>query len=187
MLLTAPPNLNYFEGDSLDVLCKNVTSPDITNQSYEIQVKGHPIKLPGRSIQNQEITVTFYVDEYYKIKQFFQNWILAIDNRATVPRNGNTSSLVNSIKNSNYNMFGTIELIGRDFQESLGKPIQFIFENVFPTSVSGVEFDSTNKDSISEMTVTFSYYRYITNSAIDGWNNRETQENLDLYLDEIKG
>jgi hypothetical protein len=37
------------------------------------------------------------------------------------------------------------------------------------------------------MTVTFSYYRYITNSAIDGWNNRESIENLDLYLDEIKG
>jgi len=185
MILTPPSNLGTTLGDTLDVLCKNVASPDINNESYEIRIKGHPIKIPGRTIQNQELNITFYVDEYYKTKQFFQNWIHGIDNRNPVPRNNDTSGLVDSIKNSPYNAYGTIELIGRDFDETVGKPISFIFENVFPTAVSGIEFDTSNKDSISEMNVTFSYYRFVTSSAVEGWNNKETIENMDNYLDKF--
>ncbi len=167
VIVTPPFALREVYGNKLDVLCKGTSLPEITVESQEIKIKGHPIKIPKRVHQNQEITLTFYIDEKYDIRSLFQNWIYALDDRNPVARN-----LQSSLLSDTNNKFGELTLIARDFNETTSRPIQWIFEDAFPISISDIEFSSDNKDAISEMSVTFGYTRYLTHTT----TSREYQE-----------
>ncbi len=177
MILSLPGSLRSTFGNELDVLCKTSQLPAIMNEPYEIKLKGHPIKIPGRTTQTQEITVSFYVDDEFKIRKLFQDWIYAMDNRATVARNSQTESLLNQD-----DRYGEIELIGRDYYESTKKPIQWKFEKVYPTNIGELDFNTEDKDAISEISITFAYYRYNTDTP----SSKESIENLDNDLNKIQ-
>jgi hypothetical protein len=178
MILTPPSALRTSTSQTLDVLCKTVQAPGITNEPYEIKVKGQPIKVPGRTIQNQEITVTFYVDEYYNVRKLFQDWILALDNRSQPAR-----SLANNSVMLSRDFYGTLELIGRDFNETTAKPIVWEFESVFPTNIGEMDFNTSDKDTISELSVTFTYSRYNTRTL----KSRDIIENSDNNINRMRG
>jgi hypothetical protein len=161
-IITPPEGILTFFDNTLDVLCKSVTIPQTTNEVYEIKVKGHPVKLPKRSIQNQEVSMTFYVDEGYKVRQVFLDWIEMLDDRFPV-MGENPSPNKLPIKEK----YGTLKIIAQDFYETEitddnKAPLTLDFENVFPTSVGDLTFDGSDKDNIHQLTVTFGYYRYIT-------------------------
>jgi len=183
MVLAVPPALRTTFTQELDVLCKTVQLPSAVNEPYEIKIKGHSVKIPGRTQQVQEISVTFYVDEKYKVKSLFQDWVQGLDNRSPVPRNSQSQGLVNASKDDKMAIYGEMELIGRDFYESTDKPISWKFENVYPTSVGEIDYSTNEKDTIIEFTVSFAYSRYITNTPI----SRETVEDLDNSLNQIQG
>jgi len=178
LILTLPIELRTRYGHKMDILCKTTQIPSITNESYEIKVKGHPIKIPKRTHQTQEITFSFYVDESFDVRKIFQDWIYALDDRNPVARNYRTTNLLNS---DNLSKFGTIELIGRDFFETSGKVITWRFEDVFPTSVGDIGFDVTAKDTITEFDVTFAFSRYLTDTAI----SKENIEDLDSGINTL--
>jgi len=178
MILSLPTPLRTVFGDSLDVLCKTVQAPGITNEPYEIKIKGHTIKIPGRTNQNQEIQITFYVDEDYKVRKMFQDWILSLDNRTPVARSGR-----NAIMAKNKDYYGELELIGRDFTETSDKTISFMFEDVYPINVGELDFDTSGKDTISEITITFAYSRYNTKNKYSS----DFIENTDADINNIKG
>ena len=166
LLLSVPSRLRKIHGETFDVMCKATGIPEITNESYEIKIKGHPIRIPGRSIQTQEISITFYLDEDYKLRKLFQDWIYSLDKLSPVDNQ--------FIANSYTDMFGEMELIGRDYNESTKKPIKWKFENVFPVNTGTIDFDTTGKDTVSEFTITFAYSRFLTTSQ----NDRNFIENL---------
>jgi len=178
MILTVPVPIRNIYGESLDVLCKNIQAPGIINESYEIKIKGQTLKIPGRTQQTQEITIVFYVDEKYKIRKLFQDWILGLDNRNPVKRSNGNASIINT-----RDFYGELELIGRDFAETTNKPVSFRFENVFPISIGELEFDSTNKDSLSEISVTFAYSRYNTFNEL----SNDLLDDIDSNINQLKG
>jgi len=178
MILTIPVSLRSAFGNQLDVLCKSVQAPAITNESYEIKVKGHPVKIPGRTIQTNEITITFYVDEKYNTRKLFQDWILGLDNRSPVARSTKTAQIINS-----KDFYGSLELIGRDYHETTSKPISWNFENLFPINIGEIEFSTTDKDSLSEVTITFAYSRFNTHSSF----SNDVIEDLDNNLNSLGG
>jgi hypothetical protein len=145
---------NLVSSHTLDVLCKSIVMPSTNNTSQEIKVKGQTVKLPKRSNQVQEITVTFYVDEGYRIHELFHRWINNLDDRFLIP--GNTEAPDTKLYNEKY---GTILLTALDFYEAK-VPISLAFEDVYPMNVSELTMDGTDKDNIHQLTVTFAYYRY---------------------------
>jgi hypothetical protein len=156
-IITTPPIITTFIGNELNVLCKSINMPPINNEVYELKVKGHPVKLPKRTIQNQEITITFYVDEGYRVKKIFQDWIEILDDRFNVPGiNEFPDTLPIEEK------YGFLTLIPQNFYETPHAPIKMSFENVFPISVGDLTFDGSDKDSTQQLTVSFGYYRYFT-------------------------
>jgi hypothetical protein len=156
-IITPPSTVMTFSDNTLDVMCKSVNIPQTTNEVYELKVKGHPVKLPKRTIQNQEITLTFYVDEGYKVRQVFQDWIEILDDRFTVMGyNEYPSALPIELK------YGTLQIVAHNFYERGHPPLILTFENDFPTSVGDLTFDGSDKDNTHQLTVTFGYYRYIT-------------------------
>jgi hypothetical protein len=147
MLLTVPSSLAGISGITYDVLCKTIQKPSEVQEPYEIKLKGHTLKVPGRTNQSQELTVTFYVDEFYTIHTMLHKWVQKTDD-------------LNLMGFSSDDKFGSIELIARDFNETGAAPARFIFEDVFPLNIGEIDYNTSDKDTISEISVTFAYSRY---------------------------
>jgi hypothetical protein len=176
ILLNPPPSLIQEYGSAIDILCKNVTIPTISMSPIEINIKGHKVKYPSRVQQEQTFSVTFYMDEHYKIRQLFTDWISATDNRFYAPRSDATAAALKSKEK-----YGNMIIQARNFEETPNvKPMAFLFEGVFPISVGDVAYSTSDKDSILSQEVTFAYYRYYHKSYA-----QEHIEELDAWLDQF--
>ena len=103
---------------------------------------------------------------------FFQEWIDFLDNRFYA---GQVPSPEN-----NLDKYGSIRVLARDYRESGEIVEEFNFENVFPLSVSDLEYSAADKDTIMEFTVTFAYYRMVNNPWMQGMLN-EFDNHLDNF------
>ena len=137
-------------GPIMDILCKSVTLPEISHEPIELTYKGHKIKVPGRTNQAQTITLVFYVDEFYNNRNIFESWMNNLDEHYYV-QNGFVQTPPK---------LGTISLSSVDYFEK-GNVETHHFENVYPVSIGDLEYSSSDKDTILELSVTFAYYRSI--------------------------
>ena len=160
--LIIPPAIlsGGFEEKSFDVMCKTIGVPETVLESMDMTFKGHTLKVPGRVNQMQEITVTFYLDEYHKLRRIFYDWINAMDERSPADKSIRTADLMDMGYENPMRKFGDIILIARDFGESMNEPMNYIFERVYPTNVGGVEFNTAGTNEILEFTVTFAFFKY---------------------------
>jgi len=172
ILLSTPSTLNQ-DNKIFDILGKSVSIPPINNTPIEFKIKGQNVKLPGRTQQEQTITIVFYVDEGLKLRNLFQDWIYALDNRNVVPRNINSQSIVQGNISDKY---GNLTVIATSFDEKEQMSL-YMFENIFPISVGELNYSGADKDAILELTVTFAYYRFITKGDFE-----ENIEGLDNFL-----
>ncbi len=159
-LIVPPPSLiiDFINSEKLDLLCKTFQIPSVNNEAYEIKIKGQIVKIPGRTNQSKELTLTFYVDDAYSVRKLFQDWIEGLDKRFQGKRNLQTSAMITLD-----DKYGFITLSALNYTET-ETPIIFFFEDVYPTSVGELEFDTSNKDSITELSVTFAYSRFNTHN-----------------------
>ena len=171
-VLVSPPPQIPVNKQYLDILCTNVTLPEIVMQPVEIHHKGHLLKLPGRVNQEQTIQMSFYMDEYHTNRQVFVDWISAIDNRYYGMRSRESASMYSF--DLAQRAYGNLVVIARDFTEKEQAKV-YVFENVFPISVSGPEFSTSSQNEVMTFNVTFAYYRYLS----DG----ENMDDLDSVLD----
>lgn len=166
--LTATTNESSF-----DIMCKTVGVPETVMEPIDILFKGHNLKIPGRVNQQQEITIVFYLDEYHHLRKVFYDWINALDERFYGNKNSTSAGLWSS-----GDFFGSITLKTRDFAESLNTPMDYYFENIYPTNVGGVEFSTGGINEVMEFTVTFTYTKF---SHIN--SNPEIIDDIDNILD----
>jgi hypothetical protein len=174
--MLSPPSELVKTGDYkvLDVLCKSVKVPDISNEPIELKYKGHTVKIPGRTNQEQVMEITFYLDENQNIRQLFHEWITALDNRFYAYTSAAATSMA---KSKNY--FGTILLKARDFDESKREPMNYLIDGVYPISVSGPEFNAGGTNEVIEITVTFAFYRFLSKDI------NENYDEFDIALDKF--
>ena len=132
--------------------------------------------MPGRTNQQQEITITFYLNENHSLRKVFYDWISACDNRYYGKLAGGVSSIVDT-----FNIYGTIYLIGLDFRES-AEVMRYNFEYLYPTNIGSVEFNTAGNNETIELSVTFAYYRY-WHDSIEG--NSDSIDDNDQYLDKF--
>ncbi len=173
-MLLAPPVELIGLGDPkvLDVLCKSVKVPDVTNEPLEMKIKGHTMKIPGRTNQDLTLEITFYLDENHNMRQLFHEWINGLDDRFYAQ----TSAAAAGVSQSK-NYFGNILIKAREFDESKIEPMNYLIEGVYPTSVSGMEYGSGSTNEVQEVTVTFAYFRFLSNDITGSYDN------LDNILD----
>jgi len=170
IVLSPPESLQQY-GKVFDVLGKGVSVPGIINTPIDFKIKGQNVKIPGRTQQTQEIQITFYVDEGLRIRNLFQDWIYALDLRNPVPLNSNSNAM-----KSNRERFGNLIVISQDFKEE-NQTSAYLFEGIFLFVVGALEYSGSDKDAVLELTVTFGYYRFITESDYS-----EDQEGFDDFL-----
>lgn len=141
-ILTRSPMMTYF--------CQRANLPEI---SMGVSLQSNPtamdIKRPGTRHIFGDLSITFSVDENMKNWLEIYNWIrdLSSDTDSygnVLPEHQKVSSALMYIMSSSY------------------KPILAVqYYDLFPISLTGIDFDSTNTDTQYVSSVaTFSYVRY---------------------------
>lgn len=154
--------------DNIDILCKTFTIPTIKMEPIEVKFKGHSIPVRGRVNFEQNISVTFLLDEDHKIRQLFKNWIEGLDKRYI----GRISGISDRVRNAtNKDTLGVISISALNWDEDI--VMEYKFYDVYPTSVSGSAFSSDTVSSVVEITVEFAYTTYeSTSTGTYNWNNK---------------
>ncbi len=168
-VLLEPPGSISSDSKVFDVLCKTFNIPEVTQEAIELKVKGHSISIPGRVNQQHEIQMTFYLDEDHILRKVLYDWLASCDDRYYGLLSAESQATVEQ-------PLGTLTAYGNSFCED-NSVIKYYFENVFPVSVSGVEFNTTGVQEVSEFSATFAYYRYshtetASPDADDGYDAR---------------
>jgi len=133
--------------DGVDFFCQRANLPDVTMPSTELQTRfrAAPI-IGGGGVTYGDLNLTFIIDEDLKNYSSIWNWIR--DNG-----NAETDGEVEGLGYSN----GQLMIATSNYNESF-----FIdFENLFPVSLTDIQFDASITDvEYFTATVAFKYRRY---------------------------
>ena len=141
-LMTRCPTLTYY--------CQRANIPSLGfGTSIQSNPSGVVIKRPGTSYVYEDLQIGFAVDENMKNWLEIHNWIkdlgISYDRSAEhLNENQKVASAYLFVLNSNYRPYMVVK-----------------FKNLYPTFVSGIDFDSSNTDAETIIaTATFSYTHY---------------------------
>ena len=147
-ILTRVPNMTYF--------CQSANLPGLVFGSAEQPTTlGHPVKVPTGSFRFEDLELSFRVDENLTNWKEIHTWIKSIGNyesdEHTLPYSEKTSDARLLITNSSYR-----------------SKIAVNFKHVFPTSLSGLRFNTTAIDSLEMIaTVVFAFTGYEIETLTD--------------------
>jgi len=146
-----------FEGQIYDILCKTATLPATKNIGVDYIYKGHKIQVPSRSDYDRTFACTFLLDNNQFLQVDFQDWIASLDS-TYVNHSAKALSAYEDAAYQETKTYGSMVLIAKDWNGN--ETAQYVFEGLYPSSVSGVEFNGDSVSSILELTVEFNFLRY---------------------------
>jgi len=144
---------NLISSSQYDILCSSITLPSLKNEVLEASYKGHKIPIKGRSDYDRTFSCTFIIDETHSVKHDFDAWISGIDATYTNP-----SLDARWLQESESSNLGEILINATSWQGST--VANYKFTGVFPTSVSGIEFNGESQSTILTLTVEFAFLFY---------------------------
>lgn len=153
------PELTYF-----------VSTTEVPQMTLGVQTQSstvHDIKIPGETMDYGDLTIEFQIDEELKNWNAIYFWMVGLG----YPEGHNLyQAYINAKINENQpnelmKGYSDGSLIILDSQNN---PKQvFTFVDLFPVSLSGMRFDSSNTDNpIAMASVTFAYSYYYINKDI---------------------
>ena len=149
------PNVVYF--------CQSVNIPGISFSSTVQTTPFSPINIQGDTLFYEDLTIRFLVDEDLEAYTEIFNWITALTAPKAFSQYKTERDTNKVLRRSSGNLFSSAELIILNNNMNPNKEI--IFDDVFPTSLSSIEFDSGSTLDTLSATVTFKYTTYSINSA----------------------
>ena len=173
----ARPSLYLVKFDGLDskmatldkdagILCKNAQLPASNLGQIPVSFLGRQIKLPGTRTY-EDITLTFYNDENFKIRHNLEKWMhnigkfqSAFGNKVNIALEGASTC---KIRVSQLSKTNTI-LRSYDFYYA------------FPTVLSAIDLGYDQADAIEEFTCSFAYSYFDIPEAQDGQEPMKASE-----------
>ena len=149
------PNVVYF--------CQPVNIPGISFSSTVQTTPFSPINIQGDTLFYEDLTIRFLVDEDLEAYTEIFNWITALTAPKAFSQYKTERDTNKVLRRSTGNLFSSAELMILNNNMNPNKEI--IFDDVFPTSLSSIEFDSGSTLDTLSATVTFKYTTYSINSA----------------------
>ncbi len=134
--LLSPVGFNFIltHSPEVDFYCNSANLPEISMGTAIQSTYLKNIDIPGDKIEYQDLVIQFLVDEEMKNYLEIYNWIMSLGYPDSVNQASNRK--IRSYSD------GTLEILNSNF-----KPNGRInFKGLFPTSLSGLEFDATNTD-----------------------------------------
>ena len=137
------PHVNYF--------CQAANIPGLSTTAIPVEYSVSRIFLEGLKPEFEDLSIRFVVDEYMKNWEEIYNWIIGLSPSASLEQR---AEFLN--KEEKFST-GILTLM----TGSMNPQMEFHFHDVFPTNLTGVDFDSTASDvEYLSATTTFRYQRY---------------------------
>lgn len=130
---------------TIDVLCHTATLPSKRLQTTDYQNLLLPKQLPY-FIEYEEITLTFYCDTEYKVRDYFDIWFDTVFN---------TNS-----KTVNYydEYVSNINIYTLDTEGNINYGV--VLEEAYPIAINEVNLSYASSNEIQEISVTFAYKKW---------------------------
>lgn len=133
------------KGDSVLLFCKSVNLPHVSMEVVPVVSPFITHKEPGKTLDYENLTVTFAVDELFNNYKFIYNWILS-------SKHPERFGLVNR------GVDATLHILSNKKNAKIG----VIFKGLFPIDLSEIPFAYTSTDSDDLLvTATFTYNYFI--------------------------
>ena len=149
------PNVVYF--------CQSVNIPGISFPETIQRTPFTNINVPGDTLVYEDLTIRFLVDEDLEAYTEIFNWMAALTAPKAFSQYKTERDTNKTLRRSTGNLFSSAELIILNNNMNPNKEI--IFDDVFPTSLSSIEFDSGSTLDTLSATVTFKYTTYSINNV----------------------
>lgn len=134
-------------GQEQILLCKAANLPTTQLDFTELKYFTRSVKVPAAR-QFQPVTLTFYNTENYDLRTKLLDWLSRFNQPTT-----NQRDAVNSLA-----LYGTIELQPKDMAyRDVGEGLYYRFREVFPTSISGLQYSYENDTQVQTYDVEFQY------------------------------
>ena len=133
--------------EMLDLFAENITLPgkQIMNFDYSLHALKNTVKHPNGFLL-EDISITFRLTNTYDAKDFFDKW---------------QESIITPTYLLNYSAVYERDIHIRQLNEK-NKPIyEVTLLNAYPITVSAIELNSESSNSISKLTVSFTYTEII--------------------------
>ena len=178
MLQFTNPDL-FPDQRNVAVLIKNSNFPSKSHQTIDLKYKGRSIPVRGQVKYTHTWECTFYLNENHSIKNAFEAWIEALDEKVNYPPADSNLVASTKKKHSSLEDYTKDICIYQQNFEDTSQTARYILHNVFPIEVSAVQVSAEGPGQLLEFTVTFSFSYFdldvVKGSAgnfIDGVFNR---------------
>ena len=143
--------------------CQSVNIPGISFPETIQRTPFTNINVPGDTLVYEDLTIRFLVDEDLQAYKEIFDWMSALTAPKAFSQYKTERDTNKVLRRSSGNLFSSAELMILNNNMNPNKEI--IFDDVFPTSLSSIEFDSGSTLDTLSATVTFKYTTYSNNSA----------------------
>jgi hypothetical protein len=132
----------------LSVFCESATLPPTRINVSQQKLFGPPTFHPQNAdYGGDNISLTFMLDKWYTVKEFFDVWVDSIVNRETGTVAYQDDYLCQGM---------TITQLDEDDRAHYTA----IFEDIFPISIAPIQLDAHSVNQVTKMNVTFCYRRW---------------------------
>jgi len=153
--ITSP--VGALDGNALQFICSASHLPASSVSAKTISYYGHDVHLAGnRTFDDWSITV--YNDENFKIRNSFEIWLDAIDRHSGAGRGQGLG-----VGPSEYVVDASVHQFGKN-----GDILkEYVFYNLWPSSIGQITVDWNSKDDIEtfEVTMKFDWFHAVDASA----------------------
>ena len=173
--------------DSKNLLMKNFEIPALAMKTAKMSIFGKEVSLPVGITTDNEITMTFYVDDDFITRDSIDFWIKSIDKSMSSKIEGKFSlnKSVEAVPKDKYSLISGADLIDagknalfggvlgmRTCNDFLGaisiKPlnvtnmriVEYMLWNVYPKRVEAIKLDTQETSSIAQVSATFAFTHY---------------------------
>lgn len=150
--------------DLVNIMCKSAALPASNLGVIEVPFRGRTVKIAGdRTFDTW--TATFINDKDFKIRQFMEKWMEAIN-----AHDANTAQAVVPSNSAGYTGNIVVKQLERDNQPGASSLREYKLWDVFPTNISQIDLAYDSNDQIEDFTVEFQLQYWTVNTNGRGSN-----------------
>jgi hypothetical protein len=151
--------LNFSRLPAVSFFCQTFILPSVSAGYATSPTPFVDMKLPGEKLQYDSLNLTFLVDEDMANWREIHNWMRAYTFPKDFSEYRNLAKLSDTVKNSRQPQYS--DAILTVYNNAWLQIAQFKFYDVFPTSLSGINFstqDTPDSPVMTDATFDYTYY-----------------------------
>ncbi len=141
----------------ITVQVKTASFPAKSHTPIDFKFKGRSIPIKGQTKYTQTWECTFHLTENHKLKNAFELWIEALDQKHNYPTDLNGLEMLQITHEEGY--VSSIDIYQKNFDDDYSTA-KYSLYNVFPIEVSPIQTNYESVGQTQEFTVTFSYSHF---------------------------